>query len=461
MAAATQTAAVDAVDADEHAWAAHSSGSVAAADAGAGVDWDSTPVLSWLHPTFTGRAMSARGGHAAALVGNLLVSFGGHYYGGEDRFVYCNDVWAVDIDTMTWHAPKCAGRGPGPRYGHTATMVDYKLYVFGGRGPSGLLYNDLWCLDVETWAWTLLPSTTAPPLARCGHATVAVGNRLAVFGGWDGSVAYNDVWVYDIAGRTWLRPRVRGPSPPPRHGHSLVLTDDGRLVVHGGWAVSERGFPQYLNDTRVLDTATMTWTRPLVAGDPPPPGYGHSATMVGRFMVLLGGYGGNQPKPPPALASATRIGPDPRDPAVRGIQRVPDSLGDSCPPPLGTAVSADGTEVPLGRHPFLWLLDTGGGGDDEGEGGEGSATRPARRDPASAPVVWRWSQPVVAGQPPGKRYGHTAVAVGPHVLALGGWDGNKALGDVIQLDLSPLVGPGVVVSGADATPADAERVYAE
>ena len=111
---------------------------------------------------------------------------------------YCNDVWAVDLDTMTWHNPTCSGRAPGPRYGHSVTVVDYKVYVFGGRGPAGLLHNDLWCLDIESWKWTLMPSTTAPPLARFNHTAAAVGNKIAFFGGWDGTTAFNDLWVYDI-----------------------------------------------------------------------------------------------------------------------------------------------------------------------------------------------------------------------------------------------------------------------
>ena len=53
-----------------------------AQDAG-NIDWDTTPVLSWMHPVFTGRSIIARGGHASTLVGNLLITFGGHYFGKE------------------------------------------------------------------------------------------------------------------------------------------------------------------------------------------------------------------------------------------------------------------------------------------------------------------------------------------------------------------------------------------
>eukprot|EP01138_Halocafeteria_seosinensis_P006050 gb/GECG01006184.1/.p1 GENE.gb/GECG01006184.1/~~gb/GECG01006184.1/.p1 ORF type:complete len:255 (+),score=24.77 gb/GECG01006184.1/:1-765(+) len=162
------------------------------------VDLSDTPILSWSHPTFSGKAPPARGGHTASLVGNLLVLFGGHYFGDGGKFQYLNDVWAIDIDTMTWHNPKCAGRGPGPRYGHSATVIDYKIYIFGGKGPNKMLYNDLWCLDVENWAWSLLPSASAPPVERFNHDACAVGAKIAIFGGWDGKTCYNDFWVYSV-----------------------------------------------------------------------------------------------------------------------------------------------------------------------------------------------------------------------------------------------------------------------
>lgn len=75
------------------------------------VDLSDVPILSWSHPTFTGKkvlvlflleveptgifagagkAPPARGGHTASLVGNLLVLFGGHYFGDGGKFQYCN-----------------------------------------------------------------------------------------------------------------------------------------------------------------------------------------------------------------------------------------------------------------------------------------------------------------------------------------------------------------------------------
>lgn len=151
-----------------------------------------------------------------------------------DEFVYLDDVWAIDVDTMTWHNPACAGGGPSARYGHTASVIEYKLYIFGGRGPKGALFNDLWCLDVERWTWERMSSTTAAPSGRFGHSQLTIGSKIVYFGGWDGSRCFNDLWVYDTEAFSWLKPRVGGTPPRPRFNHITELSPDGRIVVFGG-----------------------------------------------------------------------------------------------------------------------------------------------------------------------------------------------------------------------------------
>jgi len=43
---------------------------------------------------------------------------------------------------------------------------------------------------------------------------------------------------------------------------------------------------------RVLDTDTMTWSKPNVAGVAPLPRYRHATAMVGSQMFMFGGFGG-------------------------------------------------------------------------------------------------------------------------------------------------------------------------
>ena len=53
------------------------------------------------------------------------------------------------------------GPGPGGRYYHTMTLVDSKLFVFGGRRYAGNFKSDIWALDLNCG--------TVCPLASLSH----------------------------------------------------------------------------------------------------------------------------------------------------------------------------------------------------------------------------------------------------------------------------------------------------
>merc|ERR1712000_367189 len=45
----------------------------------------------------------------------------------------------------------------------------------------------------------------------------------------------------------------------------------------------------------------------------------------------------------------------------------------------------------------------------------------------------QWVKNKFVGVPASRRYGHTATAIGPHLIIIAGWDGGKPLSDVIVL----------------------------
>ena len=53
-------------------------------------------------------------------------------------------------------------------------------------------------------------------------------------------------------------------------------------------------------------------------------------------------------------------------------------------------------------------------------------------------MIWNtdsmtWKQGKSMGTPPTTRYGHTATAIGPHLLIFGGWEFSKAQNEIIVL----------------------------
>jgi hypothetical protein len=334
------------------------------------------------------------------MVGSTMLVFGGTHSGDKSAFVYCGDLWALDTASTPrlWSKPPVMGPSPPARYGHGCCVVGgTRLFVFGGKGAGGALFNDLWELDAESWAWRQCISTSAPPSPRLGHSQVAVGGRIVVFGGWDGARANNELWAYDRAALAWSRPRATGLPPTPRQGHVGVLHNQGgRMLVFGGASYDEKGVPQYLRDTRELDLVTMAWGRPRVTGDFPVARAGAATATLANVMVLFGGWHGPDEPVAPPTTNLTM-------PHHSGM-----GFGAEAPP--GALI-----EVPYGQHEGTSLLDL-----DAGE----------------------WVAPSVAGTPPGYRYGSSAVAHGLQLLMWGGWEGGRPISELLVLDLSALSGGG-------------------
>lgn len=120
----------------------------------------------------SGEAPPKRERHSAILLAKRLYIFGGFEREG-DR--YYNDMWMfdtgffffhypgdlLDLDTLTFHKVETHGNIPEGRCGHSATLVDGKIWIFGGRvkvplgsgifAGTGLQYrNDLYCFDPST-----------------------------------------------------------------------------------------------------------------------------------------------------------------------------------------------------------------------------------------------------------------------------------------------------------------------
>jgi len=223
---------------------------------------DPPPDVAWSVPIVTGDVPSARGGHTAtAYRGKRLIVFGGHCVRGEGKFDYLNDVYTLNLESLNWKKKKCKGLPPSGRYGHSATYCDRKIYFFGGRGERKMLFKDVVCLDLKTWEWQTIKTTTPPPSARMDHSATLIGHKIGFFGGWDCKRTHNDFWVFDTETSGWVRPRTAGPTPASRRGHTATLLQDGGLIIFGGYNVTDGQLPRYLQDVMELNLEKMEWTR--------------------------------------------------------------------------------------------------------------------------------------------------------------------------------------------------------
>ena len=109
----------------------------------------------------TSKNPCGRGGVSVVLSDRNLVSFGGHWFGADNKFCYSDETWVLSIEGLSWHLKKCLGALPGPRYGHTAHIIGARMFIFGGKGPNGIFYDQVFFLDLIEWTW--VPVETVPP----------------------------------------------------------------------------------------------------------------------------------------------------------------------------------------------------------------------------------------------------------------------------------------------------------
>jgi hypothetical protein len=184
-------------------------------------------------------------GHAAAALDNTIWSFGGR----RNEAVLTSDLITMKTaaPALSWGTQSYAtASAPAARWKHGMVARDDidELYLFGGEGLQGILYNDLWVLHTrrKTLEWQQV-QTVGDISARRSFGMAAIGTKLYVaFGMTSDGQAVNDLWAIDISNTatsssspTWVRMIMDGADDAPAQRHSLTMAAyKGTLLVIGG-----------------------------------------------------------------------------------------------------------------------------------------------------------------------------------------------------------------------------------
>jgi len=238
-------------------------------------DWSyTTPVPQPLHHTM------------AASSGGKLYVIGGEISptGLANQGVFINNVYEYDPATATWTEKTPM---PTARSGGTASVIDGKIYVAGGRPPGGA---DFAVYDPATDTWTVLPNM---PTQRNHLASGVIGGKMYVaggrFGGGVGSEMTDIMEIYDPATNTWTRGT---PLLEPRAGLNGIAVR-GCLYTFGGEGNDPHPLGIFPN-VEVYNSVTDAWI-PLESIPVPVHGVTGSAYVNGNVHLPGGGIsrGGN------------------------------------------------------------------------------------------------------------------------------------------------------------------------
>lgn len=289
-----------------------------------------------------GTAPAGRNGHTATLVGDQVFFIGGWLGAGPHG---ASDVYVLDLKWSNWHWSKLRveGDGPGACNMHTADLIELsptQRFIALFKGGDGRDYhNFLYLLDLVKMRWEKPSTVGTPPPVRANHSSAVFDKKLFIFGGWNGTNRLHDLYVLDMVTMTWTCPNTNGIPPSPRAGSSLTSFYGG-LILFGGSGPYRTCF----NDLHLFDPHSSTWycaeqeacvsesssstlhsenptQKPVLSflGSVPEERAGHSATLIGRKIIILGGSSGQDyvknvfeldVDPPPELTMNTLAMPN-------------------------------------------------------------------------------------------------------------------------------------------------------
>lgn len=254
----------------------------------------------------------ARHGHKLSVHNNTIYLYGGNTFNAPSGIL--NDLWQYDPILNQWRYAKgtttvnstgnyglketeAAVNLPAARKNYSFSGIGNNLYLFGGRGYTGITsaedyQNDIWRFNTTTgnWRWQNGPSgkerfseievsgIEAPgnkPGDRVGHAMANANGKVYLFGGnakrlYNNEGGSNDLWEYNPVTNNWKF--LKGSSGiliPENYGTQGVPASSnmpGARFWHVMWSLNDVVYMfggqtgGYKNDLWKYDPATNNWT---------------------------------------------------------------------------------------------------------------------------------------------------------------------------------------------------------
>lgn len=248
----------------------------------------------WVMPTVKPFGTSlGRASHKAVVQEKVMWVVGGYTFNYSNFQMILN----YNLDTGTWNTV-VSSSGPLSRYGHSLTLYQDDLYMFGGKLEmgSGNVTDELWVFNIPSKSWSQrTPSTPAhgQVYAVEGHsahiAELDTGDVvMVVIFGYSSIYSYiSNVQEYNIRTNTWLVPETKGATVQGGYGHSSVYDSGSKSVyVHGGYKSLPANKYSLVDDLYRYEVHTRIWTILKESGYPR---YLHSAVLLGGTLLIFGG----------------------------------------------------------------------------------------------------------------------------------------------------------------------------
>ncbi|XP_053410495.1 kelch domain-containing protein 4 isoform X1 [Nycticebus coucang] len=221
--------------------------------------------------------------HQAVVVpqaGGQLWIFGGEFASPDgEQFYHYKDLWVLHLATKSWEQVKSTG-GPSGRSGHRMVAWKRHLILFGGFHESTrdyVYYNDVYAFNLDTLTWSKLCPSGMGPTPRSGClVSVTPQGSVVVYGGYskqrvrrdvDRGTQHSDMFLLRPAeGREgkweWSRVSPAGVKPTPRSGFSVAMAPNHQTLLFGGVRDEEDEESlegDFFNDLYFYDATRNRW----------------------------------------------------------------------------------------------------------------------------------------------------------------------------------------------------------
>lgn len=268
-------------------------------------DWEKLKTSGINEPRF---------GHSAIEHRNQLVVFGGGTnFNSNHRLRECiNGVRKLSIHPPQWVYVKTAGTYISARKGHAAAIIGKHLLVSGGLNDKQHVLHDTAIFNLQKLTWNSVDLAGLSFEGLAFHTAVSAtsitndesiykfldpritNTGIYMFGGIDSKKQASNLLLRIIPGSKPLQlviPKTTGTPPCPRFLHSMVYCSSFNYLLVFGGRVDVKHTTQYtcFNDVHIFDIDNLLWISTKVNGNVPRLRSGHCAAMMGTEMFIFGG----------------------------------------------------------------------------------------------------------------------------------------------------------------------------
>jgi N-acetylneuraminic acid mutarotase len=186
---------------------------------------------------------------------------------------------------------------PDLRSGHTATLINNKLYILSGvtldstPPKEKFFYLDVSIpFNTNELIWSDLSATTnniVPP----HHSAAAVkgganNNTLFLYGGVSASAENMAlVYTFDTQSNLWQIPKTTGAPPMIKRLVNPAIDDNGLIYLFGGSTVNPL---TYFNDMPILNSINLSWKQVNLVNAPTPRNDYGAVFLPNKNIIYMG-----------------------------------------------------------------------------------------------------------------------------------------------------------------------------